>query len=54
LTDENKVEMNKHFIESNKWRMGAVRFLTAIEHRMLYVKLILSEGAHQEILENNS
>jgi hypothetical protein len=34
--------------------MGAIRFLTAIEQRMLYVKLILSESAHQEILENNA
>jgi hypothetical protein len=53
LTDDNKVEMNKHFVESNKWRMGAIRFLTAIEQRMLYVKLILTESAHQKILENN-
>jgi hypothetical protein len=53
LTDDNKAEMNKHFIESNKWRMGAIRFLTAIEQRMLYVKLILTESAHQKILENN-
>jgi len=24
LTDDNKIEMNKHFLESNKWRMGAI------------------------------
>ena len=43
LTNDNKSEIDQHFLESNKWRMGAIRFLTAIEHRMLYVKLILTE-----------
>ena len=39
LNDEN--EINEYKVKQNKWRMGAVRFLTAIEHKMLYVKLIL-------------
>ncbi len=44
LNEENKLDVEKHLLESNKWRMGAIRFLTAIEHRMLYVKLVLSEN----------
>jgi len=39
---EDKTEMKEYVIRQNKWRMGAVRFLTAIEHRMLYVKMIIS------------
>jgi hypothetical protein len=42
LNDEN--EINEYKVKQNKWRMGAVRFLTAIEHKMLYVKLILSDS----------
>ncbi len=49
LTNDNKSEIDQHFLESNKWRMGAIRFLTAIEHRMLYVKLILTETNQQVI-----
>jgi hypothetical protein len=40
----NEVEINEYKVKQNKWRMGAVRFLTAIEHKMLYVKLILSDS----------
>lgn len=47
-----KTEANDYLIRQNKWRMGAIRFLTAIEQRMLYVKMILSETTHQNILEN--
>jgi len=39
---DDKDEFNEYVIRQNKWRMGAVRFLTAIEHRMLYVKMIIS------------
>lgn len=39
---EDKDGFNEYVIRQNKWRMGAVRFLTAIEHRMLYVKMIIS------------
>lgn len=39
---EDKTELNEYVVRQNKWRMGAVRFLTAIEHRMLYVKMIIS------------
>jgi hypothetical protein len=42
VNDEN--EINDYKVKQNKWRMGAVRFLTAIEHKMLYVKLILSDS----------
>jgi hypothetical protein len=35
-------EFNEYVIRQNKWRMGAVRFLTAIEHRMLYVKMLIN------------
>jgi hypothetical protein len=42
LNDE--IEINEYKVKQNKWRMGAVRFLTAIEHKMLYVKLILSDS----------
>ncbi|MFZ4104876.1 hypothetical protein [Flavobacterium sp.] len=54
LTDDNKSEIDQHFLESNKWRMGAIRFLTAIEHRMLYVKLILTETNQQVISQIES
>jgi len=40
----NENEINDYTVKQNKWRMGAVRFLTAIEHKMLYVKLILSDS----------
>lgn len=39
---EDKTEFNDYVVRQNKWRMGAVRFLTAIEHRMLYVKMIIT------------
>lgn len=39
---EDKSELKEYVIRQNKWRMGAVRFLTAIEHRMLYVKMVIS------------
>jgi hypothetical protein len=53
MNEADKSEVNEYLIRQNKWRMGAVRFLTAIEQRMLYVKMILSESVHQNILENN-
>jgi hypothetical protein len=37
-------ELNDYKIKQAKWKMGAVRFLTAIEAKMLYVKLVLSES----------
>jgi hypothetical protein len=40
----NQNEIDEYKVKQNKWRMGAVRFLTAIEHKMLYVKLILSDS----------
>ena len=46
LNDEN--EINEYKVKQNKWRMGAVRFLTAIEHKMLYVKLILSDSENYQ------
>jgi hypothetical protein len=46
LNDEN--EINEYKIKQNKWRMGAVRFLTAIEHKMLYVKLIISDSENYQ------
>lgn len=39
---EDKSELKEYIIRQNKWRMGAIRFLTAIEHRMLYVKMLIS------------
>lgn len=36
-------ELVEYKIKQNKWRMAAVRFLTAVESKMLYVKLLLSE-----------
>lgn len=53
MNDSDKEEINEYLIRQNKWRMGAVRFLTAIEQRMLYVKMILSETTHHNILENS-
>lgn len=39
-------ELSDYKVKQNKWRMGAVRFLTAIEAKMLYVKLILSDSPY--------
>jgi UDP-N-acetylglucosamine pyrophosphorylase len=50
-TQSSQEELNDYFIKQNKWRMGAVRFLTAIEHKMLYVKMIITEESHRKILE---
>ena len=45
LSQESNIEeLNDYKVKQAKWRMGAVRFLTAIEAKMLYVKLILSES----------
>jgi hypothetical protein len=47
LTESNDIEeLNDYKIKQNKWRMGAVRFLTAIEQKQLYVKLILSDSTY--------
>jgi hypothetical protein len=47
LNESNDIEeLNDHKIKQNKWRMGAVRFLTAIEQKQLYVKLILSDSTY--------
>jgi len=53
LNEDNKSDVEKHLLESNKWRMGAIRFLTAIEHRMMYVKLILTENNQINIANND-
>ena len=37
-SDEEIIEFNK---KKDKWKMGAIRFLSAIEKRMLYVKITL-------------
>lgn len=49
---DDKEELKEYIIRQNKWRMGAVRFLTAIEQRMLYVKMILSETAQRIMTED--
>lgn len=49
---DDKEELKEYIIRQNKWRMGAVRFLTAIEQRTLYVKMILSETAQRVMTEN--
>lgn len=49
--DTSQEDLNDYFIKQNKWRMGAVRFLTAIEHKMLYVKMIITEDSHRKIIE---
>lgn len=53
LNEDNKLDIEKHLLESNKWRMGAIRFLTAIEHRMMYVKLILTENNQINAADNS-
>ena len=52
ISSEDKTEMHEYIIKQNKWRMGAVRFLTAIEHRMLYVKMIISSFAESYEIES--
>jgi len=47
LTQSNSSEeLVDYKIKQNKWRMGAVRFLTAVESKMLYVKLLLSDSTY--------
>ncbi len=47
LTQSNSTEeLVEYKIKQNKWRMGAVRFLTAVESKMLYVKLLLSDSTY--------
>jgi hypothetical protein len=49
---ESRSELNDYIIRQNKWRMGAIRFLTAIEHRMLYVKMVISSlNTHYEFMQ---
>lgn len=48
---DNKAEMQEYIIKQNKWRMGAIRFLTAIEQRMLYVKMVLVSFSENYELE---
>ncbi len=50
--NNNEEEIREYTIRQNKWRMGAVRFLTAIEYKMLYVKLIMSEATQQNLLDD--
>jgi hypothetical protein len=38
---EDNGELKEYVVRQNKWRMGAVRFLFAIEQRMLYVKMLI-------------
>lgn len=40
-TDEQIIDFNK---KKDKWKMGAIRFLSAIEKRMLYVKITIKES----------
>jgi len=48
---EDKSELNEYLVRQNKWRMGAVRFLTAVEHRMLYAKMVMSSlSVHYETM----
>jgi len=36
-------EIDAYFQRQEKWRMGALRFLSAIEKRMLYAKILLRQ-----------
>lgn len=51
ISSDNKAEMQEYIIKQNKWRMGAIRFLTAIEQRMLYVKMVLVSFSENYELE---
>lgn len=43
---EDQIEDIKTFVnEQNKWRMSALKFLSNIERRTLYVKLLMSESS---------
>jgi hypothetical protein len=44
-SDEEYLEESKKL---DKWKMGAIRFLAAIEKRMLYVKILLKNNNHTE------
>lgn len=54
MSDANEEQLSqiKTFInEQDKWRMSALKFLSNIEKRSLYVKLLLSEVASYSVAE---
>lgn len=47
---EDQIEDIKTFVnDQNKWRMSALKFLSNIERRTLYVKLLMSESSKASI-----
>lgn len=44
-------EIDAYLQRQDKWRMGALRFLSAIEKRMLYAKILLKQQQAQIIAE---
>lgn len=40
-------EVDAYLQRQDKWRMGALRFLSAIEKRMLYAKILLKQQQNQ-------
>lgn len=41
-----EADVNIYVQKQDKWRMGALRFLSAIEKRMLYVKILMKQAAY--------
>ena len=41
-----EVDVNNYVQKQDKWRMGALRFLSAIEKRMLYVKILMKQATY--------
>lgn len=41
-------ELNAYVQKQEKWRMGALRFLAAIEKRMLYAKILTKHTQYQQ------
>jgi len=44
-------EVDAYLQRQDKWRMGALRFLSAIEKRMLYAKILLKQQQTQIVAE---
>jgi hypothetical protein len=42
-SEQDIIEYNK---KKDKWKMGAIRFLSAIEKRMLYVKILIKDNSN--------
>jgi len=51
LNNTDPKEVDAYLQRQDKWRMGALRFLSAIEKRMLYAKILLKQQQNTVVTE---